>query len=300
MAAPSGFRAARNLLNGRICLKRLTPPFPAGFWPGAMLLGVVAAERACVGADEPRRAAATAAAASRAAAGYAAGQSDLPHGSKRNSRLSIAGAAAIPAEVDQIRRYEDAAARQQAELDRVTRKPSGWAATVPASSRCSTASRRNAGRSTPRSSGCAEISTRSPLVWSGCAAEASAASTATISAARCWSRWRRTIAARNMPRPRAAGGNFSTICSAIRPNPDEPSVSRSQSWTFQQSAYGDATAFISRSRSAPCRARFADDERPARHLPAAEATLFSYRNPGEDMDQAVSVNGQPFSLRRPQ
>ena len=29
--------------------------------------------------------------------------------------------------------------------------------------------------------------------------------------------------------------------------------------------------------------------------PAAEATLFTYRNPGEDMNQAVSINGQPYS-----
>src|SRR6266403_3823843 len=43
-------------------------------------------------------------------------------------------------------------------------------------------------------------------------------------------------------------------------------------------------------------ARFPDDERTCKALcPAAEATLFSYRNPGEDINQAVSVNGQPYS-----
>ncbi len=42
--------------------------------------------------------------------------------------------------------------------------------------------------------------------------------------------------------------------------------------------------------------RFADDERVCKSLcPAAEATLFTYRNPGEDMNQAVSINGQPYS-----
>jgi Protein of unknown function (DUF2865) len=42
--------------------------------------------------------------------------------------------------------------------------------------------------------------------------------------------------------------------------------------------------------------RFADDERTCKNLcPAADATLFSYRNPGEDMNSAVSVNGQPYS-----
>ena len=43
-------------------------------------------------------------------------------------------------------------------------------------------------------------------------------------------------------------------------------------------------------------ARFPDDERSCKALcPAAEATLFAYRNPGEDINQAVSISGQPYS-----
>jgi hypothetical protein len=43
-------------------------------------------------------------------------------------------------------------------------------------------------------------------------------------------------------------------------------------------------------------ARFPDDEKTCKSLcPAAEATLFAYRNPGEDMNQAVSISGQPYS-----
>ena len=43
-------------------------------------------------------------------------------------------------------------------------------------------------------------------------------------------------------------------------------------------------------------ARFQDDERICKALcPATEATLFTYRNPGEDINQAVSVSGQPYS-----
>jgi hypothetical protein len=43
-------------------------------------------------------------------------------------------------------------------------------------------------------------------------------------------------------------------------------------------------------------ARFPDDERTCKSLcPATEATLFSYRNPGEDMNSAVSINGQPYA-----
>jgi hypothetical protein len=43
-------------------------------------------------------------------------------------------------------------------------------------------------------------------------------------------------------------------------------------------------------------ARFPEDEKTCKSLcPATEATLFVYRNPGEDMSQAVSISGQPYS-----
>ena len=42
--------------------------------------------------------------------------------------------------------------------------------------------------------------------------------------------------------------------------------------------------------------RFADDQRTCqRECPATEAQLYTYRNPGEDMDQAVSLAGQPYT-----
>jgi hypothetical protein len=47
---------------------------------------------------------------------------------------------------------------------------------------------------------------------------------------------------------------------------------------------------------ATVQARFGDDERVCKaQCPAAEASLFSYRNPGEDINQAVSIGGQPYS-----
>ena len=43
-------------------------------------------------------------------------------------------------------------------------------------------------------------------------------------------------------------------------------------------------------------ARFPDDEKTCKALcPATEAMLYAYRNPGEDMNQAVSIGGQPYS-----
>ena len=42
--------------------------------------------------------------------------------------------------------------------------------------------------------------------------------------------------------------------------------------------------------------RFPDDEKTCKALcPAADANLYAYRNPGEDMNQAVSISGQPYS-----
>ncbi len=43
-------------------------------------------------------------------------------------------------------------------------------------------------------------------------------------------------------------------------------------------------------------ARFPDDEKTCKALcPATDAALYTYRNPGEDINQAVSVNGQPYT-----
>jgi hypothetical protein len=42
--------------------------------------------------------------------------------------------------------------------------------------------------------------------------------------------------------------------------------------------------------------RFADDDRACQRLcPASEVTLYSYRNPGEGIEQAVSTTGQPYT-----
>ncbi|MGY3697720.1 hypothetical protein ACVIGA_007800 [Bradyrhizobium sp. USDA 3240] len=47
---------------------------------------------------------------------------------------------------------------------------------------------------------------------------------------------------------------------------------------------------------ATSQARFAADEQICKaQCPAAEASLFAYRNPGEDINQAVSINGQSYS-----
>ena len=93
----------------------------------------------------------------------------------------------------------------------------------------------------------------------------SGAPTATISAARsCW-RWRRTIADRNMPTPRAASGNFleNMFGNGAPSRARRPTSARNPAPTAP-SAPAAATAPIFRSRLRPCPPASPTTKRPAR------------------------------------
>jgi Protein of unknown function (DUF2865) len=69
-----------------------------------------------------------------------------------------------------------------------------------------------------------------------------------------------------------------------------------QSGTYRTVCVRSCDGFFFPISFATVPARFPDDEKTCKALcPAAEATLFSYRNPGEDMTQAVSISGQPYT-----
>ena len=69
-----------------------------------------------------------------------------------------------------------------------------------------------------------------------------------------------------------------------------------QSGTYRTVCVRSCDGFFFPISFATVPARFADDEKTCKSLcPATEATLFAYRNPGEDMTQAVSISGQPYS-----
>jgi hypothetical protein len=80
-------------------------------------------------------------------------------------------------------------------------------------------------------------------------------------------------------------------------NPMTPGVDLGpQSGTYRTVCVRTCDGFYFPISFATVPARFPDDEKTCKNLcPAAEATLFSYRNPGEDMNQAVSINGQSYS-----
>ena len=112
MAAPQGLEP-RGTSQWPDMLEIRDAAFSRWILTGAMLLGLAAAGTPGVGADEPgrrRRLSKARRSPIRCAFGWKA--------SWRPS--TTAPEAAIPAKDDQIRRYQDAAAKQQAELDRVT------------------------------------------------------------------------------------------------------------------------------------------------------------------------------------
>jgi hypothetical protein len=81
-------------------------------------------------------------------------------------------------------------------------------------------------------------------------------------------------------------------------NPGAPGAADmgSQSGTYRTVCVRSCDGFYFPISFATVPARFPDDEKSCKALcPAADATLFAYRNPGEDMTQAVSINGQPYA-----
>jgi len=97
--------------------------------------------------------------------------------------------------------------------------------------------------------------------------------------------------------PRGPGNFLDNLFGNNNNNPNAPAADLGpQSGTFRTVCVRTCDGFYFPISFATVPARFPDDEKTCKALcPAAEATLFSYRNPGEDMSSAVSINGQPYS-----
>ncbi|MGY3143197.1 hypothetical protein ACVWYQ_000196 [Bradyrhizobium sp. USDA 3397] len=96
------------------------------------------------------------------------------------------------------------------------------------------------------------------------------------------------------------GGNFlSNLFGGNNPNNPQampPSDLGPQSGTFRTVCVRTCDGAYFPISFATVPARFPDDEKTCKALcPAAEAVLYSHRNPGEDMNAAVSIGGQPYS-----
>jgi Protein of unknown function (DUF2865) len=91
-------------------------------------------------------------------------------------------------------------------------------------------------------------------------------------------------------------GNFLNNLFGNNPAPPGAADLGPQSGTYRTVCVRTCDGFYFPISFATVPAKFPDDEKTCKALcPAAEANLFSYRNPGEDMNQAVSINGQPYA-----
>jgi Protein of unknown function (DUF2865) len=93
------------------------------------------------------------------------------------------------------------------------------------------------------------------------------------------------------------GGNFLDNLFGNNNNPNTPGADFGpQSGTFRTVCVRSCDGAYFPISFATVPVRFPDDERACKALcPAAEASLYAYRNPGEDINQAVSISGQPYS-----
>ena len=218
------------------------------------------------------------------------------------------GGSTDPATDDQIRRYQDAQGQQQAELDRVTMqaKRMGCDSTgffslfTGQSARCGPVNTRiqqmraNLDQITSnlerlRSGGNGfggpdrDSQRRSVLI--------------ALAQNNCGPQYANAAAAA-APGP---GGFFSNLFGRNNNNsnsypdaPETPGIDQSATYRTVCVRTCDGGYFPISFATSP--ARFADDERTCKaQCPATEAELYAYRNPCEDISQAVSTNGQPYT-----
>lgn len=208
------------------------------------------------------------------------------------------GGGGDPAKSDQLRRYEDAAAKQQAELDRVTAQAkrmgcdsSGFFSLFSGqSAQCGPVNNQiqqmrgnldqitgNLERlrvGTPGSSD-RDSQRRSVLL--------------ALAQNNCGPQYAAAAA-------RTPGNFLENLFGGNAPGTASPADSGAPSGTYRTVCVRTCDGFYFPISFATVPTRFPDDEKTCKSLcPASEATLFSYRNPGEDMNQAVSINGALYS-----
>lgn len=208
------------------------------------------------------------------------------------------GGTGDPAKEEQIRRYQDAAAKQQSELDRVTVQAkrmgcdsSGFFSLFSGqSAQCGPVNN----QIQQMRANLDQITTSLERLRSGGLGGADR------------DNQRRSVLlalAQNNCGPQYANaargpGNFlDNLFGNNNNNPNPPGADLGpQSGTYRTVCVRSCDGAYFPISFATVPARFPDDEKTCKALcPAAEATLYSYRNPGEDMNQAVAINGQPYS-----
>jgi hypothetical protein len=207
------------------------------------------------------------------------------------------GSSGDPAKDDQIRRYQDAAAKQQGELDRVT----------------SQAKRMGCDSSgffslfSGQSAQCGPVNTQIQQMRGNLdQITSSLERLRTGGGGADRDNQRRSVLlalAQNNCGPQYANaargqGNFlDNLFGNNNNNPGAPGADLGpQSGTYRTVCVRTCDGAYFPVSFATVPARFPDDEKTCKSLcPAADASLFAYRNPGEDINQAVSIGGQPYT-----
>jgi hypothetical protein len=206
------------------------------------------------------------------------------------------GGSGDPAKDDQIRRYQDAATKQQSELDRVTSQAkrmgcdsSGFFSLFNGqSAQCGPVNN----QIQQMRANLEQITTSLERLRGGGGADRDNQRRSVLLAL-----------AQNNCGPQYAnaargGGNFlDNLFGGNNNNPNAPSADLGpQSGTFRTVCVRSCDGAYFPISFATVPGRFPDDEKSCKALcPATEASLYAYRNPGEDINQAVSISGQPYS-----
>ncbi len=205
------------------------------------------------------------------------------------------GGAGDPARADQIRRYEDAANRQQFELDRTLAQSRQMGCegrgfflfSGPQPEQCGPLTRRIQQQRANLDQVQGELA-RLSAGNSGAEREGQRrAILAALSQNDCGPQYRQAA------QPR--GGLFEALFgpgSVFSPAPD----TGGQSGTFRTVCVRTCDGYFYPISFATTPNRFMEDEKACqRSCPAAEVALYSYRNPGGDIKEATSVSGQPYT-----
>ncbi|MDE5443976.1 DUF2865 domain-containing protein [Bradyrhizobium sp. CSA207] len=213
------------------------------------------------------------------------------------------GGSGDPAREDQIRRYQDSQAKQQAELDRVTMQ----------AKRMGCDSSGFFSLFNGQSAQCGPVNTQIQQMRAnldqitGNLERLRGGGPGGFSPERDSQRRSVLVAlAQNNCGPQYAnaaqpqGGNFLSNLfggnNANNPQGVPPADLGPQSGTYRTVCVRTCDGAYFPVSFATVPARFPDDEKTCKALcPAADASLYTYRNPGEDMNSAVSVSGQPYT-----
>lgn len=214
-----------------------------------------------------------------------------------------------PARADQIRRYEDSISRQQGELDRVTQQArrmgcdsSGFFSLFSGqSAQCGPVNnqiQQMRGNLDQMTSSLERLRVGTP----GSSDRDSQRRSVLLALAQNQCGPQYAAAARQQQQNSGPGGFLSNLFGNNESSPGEiPPGGDAMMSNVPQGTYRtvcvrtcDGYYFPISFTTVP--GRFADDERACKaQCPATDANLYTYRNPGEDMNAAVSIAGQPYS-----